>query len=754
MKNKILQYLRSLFINHRLYFRILLYFLLLDLIVLIAGVSTFFSFRNSVRSQFQTDVHESFESITEAVSEEYAEAFRAGSVLMGDYYLSSCFMPYQDAGKEDKIRMLKIQTILNNTKSLIESLEDIVILSSDEMLFLCDGMIMYDTYFEEIVVYDHVDKSVWRDYYNRSSGIYFGVPYHVTRPFSNPSSKRVLPILSNGYINGYKVTVIATIDLSAIQKTFERGLRYPSSVYYVEDPDGNIVFTNLSDRNIINSEYEKTKDGYIREYYHLSLTTAVNGWNYQIFVPKFEYSRGYTGILTLSLWISGILLLLGIVLSVIFARKFYSPMYNVIQRLKGLPISSDNSEPTLNTIANSVGNLADRYQSLLNVVPGNTEMMLRLYLSWENRASEKLKNELISSLKGLYAFQDRYYCCVNVSFVFTEAFEKNNETIEESVKAVLQSLLGQEFGSVARFCQIELSNDSYCFILNIPDNNADDIRRKVEQLLMVFHVDILYYETYFGISEISENLEDLWSCNNHARTALDYSIHVSQAPITFAEELIITDQYNYTTEEENQISSLLHKKEMRELNSFIHSVLNKNIRSYVSWYGNHQLLNAIDRSCSRLLGLDKAVDSDPIEIGDSLENHVNEIMEKYYSSVMNQSAQVDNENQIVSSVRSYVEEHYQEDLSLTGIGDAMGYNPKYLSRIFKENYGSNLSDYINMVRLQNAKELILNTNLTLDKIHNQIGIPSKTTFIRIFKKYEGISPGEYREIHSIMQDMK
>lgn len=72
-------------------------------------------------------------------------------------------------------------------------------------------------------------------------------------------------------------------------------------------------------------------------------------------------------------------------------------------------------------------------------------------------------------------------------------------------------------------------------------------------------------------------------------------------------------------------------------------------------------------------------------------------------------------------------------------------NAKYLSSFFKEQTGENLSDYINRVRLSKAKLLLKGSNMTVNEAALKTGYNNCNTFIRVFKKYEGITPGKYKE---------
>ena len=70
-----------------------------------------------------------------------------------------------------------------------------------------------------------------------------------------------------------------------------------------------------------------------------------------------------------------------------------------------------------------------------------------------------------------------------------------------------------------------------------------------------------------------------------------------------------------------------------------------------------------------------------------------------------------------------------------------------MSRLFKQKSGENLTDYINEVRIEKAKEILTTTNVKIGDIAAMVGLESRATFLRVFKKLEGVSPNEYRNMH-------
>ncbi|KAB1435712.1 helix-turn-helix domain-containing protein [Candidatus Galacturonibacter soehngenii] len=98
----------------------------------------------------------------------------------------------------------------------------------------------------------------------------------------------------------------------------------------------------------------------------------------------------------------------------------------------------------------------------------------------------------------------------------------------------------------------------------------------------------------------------------------------------------------------------------------------------------------------------------------------------------------------------YIKNHYSDSsLSLSEIAEKLGTNSTYLSKLFKENMGVNFNDFINSYRIDAAKFLLNNTDKKIEQISNETGFNSQQNFIRVFKKIEGVAPGQYRKAKQV-----
>lgn len=102
---------------------------------------------------------------------------------------------------------------------------------------------------------------------------------------------------------------------------------------------------------------------------------------------------------------------------------------------------------------------------------------------------------------------------------------------------------------------------------------------------------------------------------------------------------------------------------------------------------------------------------------------------------------------IAARTEQYIADHYKEqELSVATIADAFHMNSSYLSSAFKQQSGTGLLEYINKYRVNAAKELMKDRKLTIERISGLVGYTNVRTFIRVFHRHEGMSPGKYREI--------
>ena len=99
----------------------------------------------------------------------------------------------------------------------------------------------------------------------------------------------------------------------------------------------------------------------------------------------------------------------------------------------------------------------------------------------------------------------------------------------------------------------------------------------------------------------------------------------------------------------------------------------------------------------------------------------------------------------VLEAQSYVERHYADNsLSLEQVAAHVGISASYLSRIFIETYGVKFTQWLNDLRIEKAKRLLLESDHLIRDISQEVGFLSIQNFMRVFKQKTGVKPSEYR----------
>ncbi len=102
-------------------------------------------------------------------------------------------------------------------------------------------------------------------------------------------------------------------------------------------------------------------------------------------------------------------------------------------------------------------------------------------------------------------------------------------------------------------------------------------------------------------------------------------------------------------------------------------------------------------------------------------------------------------NTVEKEMVSYIQENYTEEISLKEFGAQFHLSEKYVSRYFKEHFHITLSQYVNHLRLERARQLLQETQLSVTEVALRSGYPNVSYFIRSFKKMYGLSPLKYRK---------
>lgn len=100
---------------------------------------------------------------------------------------------------------------------------------------------------------------------------------------------------------------------------------------------------------------------------------------------------------------------------------------------------------------------------------------------------------------------------------------------------------------------------------------------------------------------------------------------------------------------------------------------------------------------------------------------------------------------IADYLRDYINNHPGDDLSAAALADLTGYSSGYLSRVFRQEFGVSIHDYVLESRMTLARELLLHTHLRVYEIARNVGYDDSNYFIKVFRGFTGMTPQEYKQ---------
>ena len=177
-------------------------------------------------------------------------------------------------------------------------------------------------------------------------------------------------------------------------------------------------------------------------------------------------------------------------------------------------------------------------------------------------------------------------------------------------------------------------------------------------------------------------------------------------------------------------SSSMDKKYIKEFGVLLYNTLN---RIFIQLEEINENINVKDYNINEILAI-----NDTAVLKEVFQSKILEICKL---------TKIEEENDIESvkiKIERYLDENYMIDISLENLADYLGHSFKYTSVLFKKVMGDNFKNYLSIYRIEKAKELMQeNEGLRIKDLAELVGYNSSNTFIRIFRKYEGISPGKY-----------
>lgn len=446
----------------------------------------------------------------------------------------------------------------------------------------------------------------------------------------------------------------------------------------------------------------------------------------------------------------------------VLAHRLYRPISKVVNTLLTMEESdglmSRESQNELDYLTQKVAQIRHQNQSLILALDNTTKAIRKKIVSDILQGTEEIQT-IQSSLKQ-YGLEWVAENAVPVLLSFTDLKWETYDTQEGVVDRILNMLDEQ----LKKYYVLERGGFSYgetiCYVLK--DAQPAALKQQLYEILSLsdaafqisFHAfigdvchSIRELQTSFAMTKrLAENYRRLPIKNIYDSQDLELLQEVNTVyPLNLEMKLVQNVEQQNQKEVERLLRQLLtdyirpafHDKQSRE--SIIFAAINTLNRAAQQVGVDFSQLNEE----GDFLFIELKLCQSPEELHQILQRKFEEIM-----SGASGAKQI-KENNLKEELLTYLQQNISRDISLSDLAEAFQLSPNYMSALFKSLTGSNFKEYFSQMRYERAIEILQeNPDIKLTQLGEQIGVTNMNTLTRIFKKYGGISPGQYqRDLH-------
>ncbi len=595
-------------------------------------------------------------------------------------------------------------------------------------------------------------------------------------------------------LSNKKGAVIVNVSESILYEAIRKYRAEENGIFFVVSNSGTTlshnnkayILTNVSDEGFFNKILNSTeKEGFFwADYYgkHSLITysnSTYTGWTYANAIPdKFFSDRINRS--KLQIYIIALLIFLAsITLAYILVKKIYTPVDKFVHSLAE---SITKNHPS-DSIKRDFGTFDELEVTFSNLMEHHNSMQTE----YDKRARALSWNIIMNMLLGFDTNYDNFIPSLETTNV--HLYPKNfvvllmdimpienshSENDEREIiltynvlKAKLETLINIE----TKGCVNTVGNHGAIAIVSFEDNSEPENMSLLLSLineLMEFSKKYFNYRMYISIGRFYENVSELHKSYTEAACAMKYKSISIDSSIFMIDDYLLNIEDNETL---SGTSSIIDEfvKDFKDYNS---TELSSNIARITDIMQNEDIafilrkqlalqtvmlivtqhIRPIERYSGEAVSL-KYLNSNQLIDSCSDGASLSETLVKLLHDI--HSAYNDNNNiGVLSSSLSaqaieYIDNHYMDSsTSLSSVAAYLNVSDSHLSRIFKSSTGKRFMEYLIYRRIEKAKELLLSNKYRVNDIAQLVGYDNQTSFLKIFKKYTGLTPSEFKSAHS------
>lgn len=487
-----------------------------------------------------------------------------------------------------------------------------------------------------------------------------------------------------------------------------------------------------------------------------------NNWTY---ITRLNHSQVVSQVSTLAIALVVITLIIIALLYVVaymIAEHSTKPIMEIRDRLSVSTADPASTKEEIGQILGGIDKIVNENELLTKTISYQKPelenlFILNLYRDYVPR--EEISNRLAQF--GYTDINDKQFITVLIQI---DDYGHHTFNANDILLMAIENIVSTLIPTNQRFKPVLVNKDTQATTLFFDTNS--DIKKEVLQYCNQIQQAALKYlkiKISLGISNIYTELKDSKTSVDNAKEALHFRINLGEEAIIFYDEIAAKLNQSaiikYPASKQEMMDAIRagDKNAIEELfPKVVNQIFVENTNPLSLKTSILRLVGDIIQ-LGQLLGLNFELSHDIRHIYYdviTIDNQ-NQLIQMLYTSlvdpIVNRSSdrnQTDLQS-LSDKVIHIVHTRYDEDISLDVIADELHYNANYLSSVFKKEFGTNFSDYLQNYRIEISKKWLVETNMTVKEISNKLCYNNPQNFIRFFKKREKITPGAYRHRYKL-----
>ncbi len=586
----------------------------------------------------------------------------------------------------------------------------------------------------------------------------------------NNKEKSMISYLQSLPLNNYnhsKGTVVVLINVENIENLLQSISKQYNGWAYVTDNNGkHIASVGVSEEQIdtLESQLDPNKTSKTQELKGDTLFIRTfsnsNGWIYTAGIPKQEIMKEAEKIKQVTLYITATTLIIGVLIGLFFASRNSRPIKNLVETLKEQvgETAQIKNKNEFDFLQGNINKLLSNNKGMQFEIQKQNLLLKEAYLKQLINGEMYSEKDLITGIKqlkitGLTRFG--YMAMIKM----TDYIDLDDKKDYNNLNA--DRLIVKEYLSNIEIISTDIDKDSMVIFITYEKEDSQVNNKQTDKILNEFLTSMKHYGISITISvgSVFNSYLDISKSYHEARQTMDFALLVGSSGINWYDKLKETDVLYYPIDSELRLINAMKAGEMSEAKRILTQLLKENFTNRKLFIEMIDVL--IDEIRGSLLKVfEPTIFNDASEFEywknkvlhiqfngefDEVENKFNKVIETYCQLIEDKKKLVGNET--VDAIIAFLHDSYDNpDLSLYLISKQVGHSEKYVSQLFKEITGVYLFDYLEDIRINKAKELLSQTNETIEALSKKVGYNSPQSFRRAFKRVANVTPNQYRKI--------